>query len=334
MPRTTRSGSAAAGAAPHLSASFDSLPRATNVTPLALTSAVWSLLPAFRAAAEEGNLQAAGKRLFVTASAVSRSIRHLEETLGTPLFARSGRGLKLNQRGAQLLDATRAAMAAIDASLSGVAAAETGVALKVSCPNEVARTWLLPAWHRLRLDSAEDKRALDVKGPLAETVDALARGTIDLALTWRRPAQSPAALVYQGHCCLFARREHPARARAPLSPENLAALRLVAVVDDSEVGPIERWPCAGLPAPEATMGSSDLAARACVDSDWVCVLPDGLVPPGLATQLTPLPVDTSLPVAQLWALFAEHSAAAPVAHGLITATRLMAQLPLPRPSPA
>ncbi|WBU63711.1 LysR substrate-binding domain-containing protein [Paracoccus aerodenitrificans] len=68
-------------------------------------------LPVFRAVAVHGGFTAAAGRLGVTPSAVSQSIRVLEEHLGVRLFARTSRSLRLTEAGTRLL-------ADIDAPLS------------------------------------------------------------------------------------------------------------------------------------------------------------------------------------------------------------------------
>lgn len=57
---------------------------------------------AFLAVAENRSFRAAGQMLGVTASAVSQSVRKLEERLGTPLFARTTRSVALTEAGERL----------------------------------------------------------------------------------------------------------------------------------------------------------------------------------------------------------------------------------------
>ena len=52
----------------------------------------------------QGSVTAAAARLFLTQSALSHSIRKLEQALGTPVWERQGRSLRLTQAGEQLLD--------------------------------------------------------------------------------------------------------------------------------------------------------------------------------------------------------------------------------------
>ena len=59
----------------------------------------WDKLKSFHAAAEAGSLTAAGERLGISQSAVSRQIAALEEQLGVSLFQRHARGLVLTDAG-------------------------------------------------------------------------------------------------------------------------------------------------------------------------------------------------------------------------------------------
>jgi DNA-binding transcriptional LysR family regulator len=55
---------------------------------------------------EEGSFSAAAARLLMTQSGVSQHIQDLERSLGTPLFARSSRGVRLTPAGKTLVDYT------------------------------------------------------------------------------------------------------------------------------------------------------------------------------------------------------------------------------------
>jgi LysR family transcriptional regulator, glycine cleavage system transcriptional activator len=99
---------------------------------------------AFEAAARHESFTDAATELFVTHAAISRHIRDLEDYLGTELFTRTGRGVKLTEAGQrfgaqltplfdQMSDAAREAAA--------VGAART---LKVSVEPALASRWLVP----------------------------------------------------------------------------------------------------------------------------------------------------------------------------------------------
>jgi DNA-binding transcriptional LysR family regulator len=77
-------------------------------------SNLWPYLPAFRAVAETEHLPTAAEPLHVVPSALSRSVRMLEEAVGVELFARRGRRIALNGRGRALLDAIRSGMLSVE----------------------------------------------------------------------------------------------------------------------------------------------------------------------------------------------------------------------------
>src|SRR5262245_61198684 len=86
--------------------------------PTQLTSSVWSWLPVFRAVAETEHIHRAAALLAVSPSAVSRTIRLLEEHLGSPLFVRTGRVIRLNAAGHNLLCSVRDAMSNITSGVT------------------------------------------------------------------------------------------------------------------------------------------------------------------------------------------------------------------------
>jgi DNA-binding transcriptional LysR family regulator len=77
-------------------------------------NSLWAYLPAFRAVAETEHLPTAAEILHVVPSALSRSVRLLEEALGVELFARRGRRITLNSHGRALLDALRSGMLSVE----------------------------------------------------------------------------------------------------------------------------------------------------------------------------------------------------------------------------
>ena len=106
----------------------------------------WDKLKSFHAAAEAGSLTAAGERLGISQSAVSRQIAALEEQLGVSLFQRHARGLVLTDSGHTLHRST-IEMATAAQGASAALRDQQDVAqgqLTVSAPVAFGSTWLVP----------------------------------------------------------------------------------------------------------------------------------------------------------------------------------------------
>jgi DNA-binding transcriptional LysR family regulator len=135
----------------------------------------------FLSATQHHNLNAAANELNLTASAVSRGIRRLEETLRTPLFDRVGTslvlnaaGLRLQQRAISLLDLAEATRAEFE-----------GAAFKVHCrvAAPAVLQWRWGAALAQALDTAQEGSSMVFRLAFEdEALAAVARGEADLAL--------------------------------------------------------------------------------------------------------------------------------------------------------
>jgi len=79
-----------------------------------------SPLKTFLTIAEEGNLTRAARRLHLTQPAVSAQLARLEEELGTALFDREPRGMRLTEGGAVFRDYVLEAVATLEAGQSAL----------------------------------------------------------------------------------------------------------------------------------------------------------------------------------------------------------------------
>src|SRR3954469_25139137 len=78
----------------------------------------------FIAVAEAKNFRVAGERLGVSASAVSQSLRKLEERIGVPLVHRTTRSVSLSEAGERLYASARPALADVQEAIA--AGADSG----------------------------------------------------------------------------------------------------------------------------------------------------------------------------------------------------------------
>jgi LysR family transcriptional regulator, low CO2-responsive transcriptional regulator len=78
------------------------------------------LLKMFCAVADTGSLVTAGRKLHLTASALSHSLKALETDLGCRLFERVGKRMVLNQAGEQLLAQVRGPLLALESAADGI----------------------------------------------------------------------------------------------------------------------------------------------------------------------------------------------------------------------
>ena len=105
----------------------------------------WDKLRSFHAAAETGSLTAAGDRLKISQSAVSRQIAALESGIGVPLFQRHARGLVLTDAGIKLHAATTdmARAASVAHNVVKDAMDRPQGDLTVTAPIAFGSTWLV-----------------------------------------------------------------------------------------------------------------------------------------------------------------------------------------------
>lgn len=102
-------------------------------------------LRAFEVSARHLNLSAAARELNVTPAAVSQQVRLLEHRVGTALFERNARGVRLTRAGESLLPVCRESFERMDAALLELFGKRKGNRLVVRVVFGFARTWLLEA---------------------------------------------------------------------------------------------------------------------------------------------------------------------------------------------
>lgn len=154
----------------------------------------WNWLPAFRAVAETEHLPRAAEGMGLTAAALSRSVRLLEEALGEPLFDRVGRRLVLNAAGQAFLVRVRDAMRWVHEGTLEIEDAAFAGAVSVSAPADWQRHLVLPALERLRAQHPQLVPRLRSQSRNEDLARSLSLGEVDVVLT-DRPLRDPSLHV-------------------------------------------------------------------------------------------------------------------------------------------
>ncbi|MBB6186097.1 LysR family transcriptional regulator [Rhodanobacter sp. MP7CTX1] len=106
----------------------------------------YAAMKIFVKVADCDSLAEAARTLFMSASAVTRAITYLEEQIGTRLFVRTTRALKITEAGVRYLQDCRRILTDIDASESAAAAAYSTPSgkLTVTAPELFGQLYVLP----------------------------------------------------------------------------------------------------------------------------------------------------------------------------------------------
>lgn len=135
-------------------------------------------LSALLAAADGGSFTAAAEALGLTHGSVSRRIAALETWLGTSLFERHGRGVRLTPAGQRFAAEARRALGGLSRSAEQWRPWRGRQTVRLSVVPSFARLWLLPRLARLERDDIHVELAMDHR-----TIDLDARGA-DVAIRY------------------------------------------------------------------------------------------------------------------------------------------------------
>ncbi|MBS0984457.1 DNA-binding transcriptional LysR family regulator [Gluconobacter cerinus] len=128
-------------------------------------------LMAFMAIAQERSFRAAARRLSISPSALSHSLRALEERIGARLLHRTTRSVAPTEAGQALLDRLRPAVAEVDAAVRDVTVSQQRPRgrLRINLPRAAAQLIIMPrlaafreAYPEISLDLAIDDALTDV----------------------------------------------------------------------------------------------------------------------------------------------------------------------------
>lgn len=232
---------------------------------------------------KQGTLTAAAEALHVTQSALSHSVRKLEQQLGTTLWVREGRSLRLTQAGRYLLGVAQRLLPQLELAeqhLGQFARGERGT-LRFGMECHPCYQWLLKvvapylkAWPSVDVDV---KQAFQFGG-----IEALLDHQIDLLVT-----PDPVHIrglrfhpVFDYEQVLVVARDHPLAHAAHVVPEQLAQEVLITYpVPRDRLDVYTRFlaPAGILPKRHKTIETTDIMLQMVASGRGVTALPRWLV---------------------------------------------------------
>jgi LysR family transcriptional regulator, regulator for metE and metH len=141
-----------------------------------------SHLAIIREVERQGSVTAAATRLFLTQSALSHAIRKLEQSLGTAVWEREGRSLRLTQSGAHLLDLANRVLPQLEQAEQTIADYSRGMrgTLHIGMECHPCYQWLLklvaqylPRWPQVDVDVKQKFRFGGIGALLDHEIDLL-----------------------------------------------------------------------------------------------------------------------------------------------------------------
>jgi LysR family glycine cleavage system transcriptional activator len=133
---------------------------------------------AFEAAARLGGFNAAGAELNVSANAVGRLVKVLEDAVGVALFRRLPRGVVVTEAGERYLAGIGRLLDQLSEATADLRRLETSGVLKVSAMPSLVTRWLIPRLERL----TERHPGLSVRVLATTAQTDFAREDIDVAI--------------------------------------------------------------------------------------------------------------------------------------------------------
>ena len=172
--------------------------------------------------ARGGSLSAAARALGITPAAASATLKRVEAQLGTRLFERSTRALRLTPQGQILLDYTVRAFELLDEGEAQVAADRATLVgtVRVAAPSDLSRTVLLPLFDAFMARHPGIHLQLSV----ADRVLDVMRDEVDVAIRYGALADSRlvARTLAVAHPVCSASPDYLRRHGAPRTPQDLA----------------------------------------------------------------------------------------------------------------
>lgn len=285
-----------------------------------LLASVWNWLPAFKAVAQTEHLPSAAKQLGVTSSALSRSIRQLEDAVGHTLFNRVGRSITLNTHGAQLLRAMNGVTQTLEGALGSITTEAMTGHVRIGTVGVLTNDYVVPAALALR-KTYPSLRPVILQAGLRDANEMLERGQLDVAFYYDPLDHEQLVLERIGTCTasVYCGRGHPLFDGDEPDLDTILEHPFSVAVTGDRGRPIDGWPIdvprkVGL---EATLLSS--AITIVRDGSLLSVIPDVIgVPMARAGEVRRFTIDL-IPDIGMFAAFHEKDAEDPTIRAVVDA---------------
>jgi len=179
-----------------------------------------------------GSVRAAADALFITESAVSKTLRELEEQLGLRLFERTPQGMLLTEAGRQFTNYAHSALNALQTGVSIAFGERTGppIAIRIGAMTVVSATFL-PEVVRHYLAESGDCLVEIASGSGELLLQRLRAGYVDLVLGRCPPLDDMAGLAFEqlyfDRHIFVVRAGHPLAGAGTVAPAQIAAYPIV-----------------------------------------------------------------------------------------------------------
>jgi DNA-binding transcriptional LysR family regulator len=197
-------------------------------------------LELFVTTAAQGGLSAAARLLDISPAVASASLKRLETDLGTALFVRTTRSMRLTVAGERLLARCRPLLDGLREAEEELRASETTIEgqLQISMPSDLGRHVVLPWLNDFQALHPGIRLRLQLTDRLAD----IYREPVDIALRFGKPRDSGMValpLLEDNRRVLCAAPAYLARRGVPASPRDLAAHNCLCFMVDETVN--DRW---------------------------------------------------------------------------------------------
>ncbi len=174
-----------------------------------------ALIRTFVGVAEKASMTAAANALHLTQGAVSQQVKRLEEALGSSLFERDRRGLRLTRAGEQLFGRAKRLLGLNDEIWAEMAGSVVAGQVRLGVPYDLVGTVLAPVLKAYANAYPQVEISL-VCASSPELAAALAAGTIDLAVIEERVGPSAGECLAIDRLVWVGARGGVARVKRPL----------------------------------------------------------------------------------------------------------------------